>query len=510
MTCAQARTLLGAYRRDDWPPAELEALGHHLSECAECRRVEAAYRQVGEGIRQLPSITPPAALRAAVFAAIRAEEAQRAGSLAQLTTDDTQPRMPALGSAPRAPVTPRRPLVLGSRTAIAVAAVLLIGLFTARLVPALAQGLPFVAGNLASFAENAVSGVSGPHVDQYATGLRSGRITQAMASAHWVAYSTTDASRRSMLYAQSRSARRNVALLPAPQDAAIAVRGVSDHWVVWLSGGGTPSAAWTLWASPLPGAPGASAAGQPIALASSADTTSSAPTALGGVWVGGDVVLVAEMTRAGDGVLARLDLVPGQAAPSAAIVAHAQVPGHLLTDPSAANGTYYWGEVWVDGATGLRSDIWQSDASGQVRQITTDGQSFAPRTTDQSLVWVRPSYPVFLDAAAVASQPAQAVQQALEQLGGSIRTRDLRSDLRSGAGQQITAHASASSLGAAGGLIVWRDAGQTHTYHTYDLTRKAPSAVDSQIHTAAYAGANGTFLTWGQSGSSKIDVYDGR
>jgi hypothetical protein len=507
LTCAQARTLLGAYRRDDWPPAELEALGHHLGECAECRRVEAAYRQVGEGIRQLPSITPPAALRAAVFAAIRAEEAQRAGSLAQLTTDDTQPRMPALGSAPRAPVTPLRPLVLGSRTAIAVAAVLLIGLSTARLVPALAQGLPLVAGNLASFAENAVSGVGGPHVDQYATGLRSGRITQAMASAHWVAYTATDASGRSKLYAQSRSATRNVTLLPTPQDAAIAVRGVSDHWVVWLSGGGTPSAAWTLWASPLPGAPGASAAGQPIALASSADTTSSARTALGGVWVGGDVVLVAEMTRAGDAVLARLDLVPGQAAPSAAIVAHAQVPGHLLTDPSAANGTYYWAEVWVDGAAGLRSDIWQSDdASGQVRQVTTDGQSFAPRTTDQSLVWVRPSHPVFLDPAAVASQPAQAVQQALEQLGGSIRTRDLRS----GAGQQVIANASASSLGAAGGLVVWRDAGQTHTYHTYDLTRKAPSAVDSQIRAAAYADANGASLTWGQSGSSTIDVYDGR
>ena len=503
MTCARARQLLGAYRRDDWLPSELEALGQHLSSCAECRRVEASYRRVGEGIRQLPSIAPPASLREAVFAAIRAEEARGAPTLAQLTTEETQPRLPALRRGAGAAPTARRPLVLGARTAVAVAAVLLFSLFSARLVPALAQSLPLIASSISTAVQQAMGGATGPHVERYPTHIRSGHITEAMASDHWVAYVAADQSGHSMLYAENRSARRDLALLSAPLDTAIAVRGVSDHWVIWLAGSGTAASPWTLWASPLTATSSSAVASQPLALVSSGESASGAPALLGGVWIGGDIVLVAETTRAGDSTLVRLDLASGQGAPAAQIVAHAEAPGHLLTDPSAAGSTYYWAEVWLDGATGLHSDIWQSDGSGQAHQVTHDGESFAPRVAGQSLVWVRPSAPVFLDASVVAGQPATAAQLALAQLGGSIRARDLRS----GQGRQVSAHAAASSLGVAGALVVWRDGGQTHTY---DLAHGAPSAVDSQVHTAAYAGANGTALAWGQSGSITINVYDDR
>jgi hypothetical protein len=506
MTCARARQLLGAYRRDDWRPGELEALGRHLSGCAECRRVEASYRRVGEGIRQLPSITPPASLREAVFAAIRAEEDRGAPSLTQLTTEETQPRLPALRRGARTAPTTRRPLVLGARTAVAVAAVLLFSLFSLRLVPALAQSLPLIASSISTAVQQATGGAAGPRVEQYPTHIRSGHITAAMASNHWVAYVAADASGGSMLYAENRSARQSLALLPAPLDTPIEVRGVSDHWVIWLAGSGTAASPWTLWASRLT-AQGAGAgsvvAGQPLALVSSGsgESASSAPAQLGGVWIGGDVVLVAATKGAGDSTLVRLDLASRQGAPATQIVARAQAPGHLLTDPSAAGSTYYWAEVWVDGTTGLHSDIWQSDGSGQAHQVTHDGESFAPRVAGQSLVWVRPSVPVYLDASVVAGQPAAAAQRALAQLGGSIHARDLRS----GQGRQVSAHAAASSLEVAGALVVWRDGGQTHTY---DLAHGGPSAVDSQVHTAAYAGANGTALAWGQSGSVTIDVYD--
>jgi hypothetical protein len=509
MTCAQARRLLSAYRRDDWLSGELEALGAHLAGCAACRRIEAAYRQVGEGIRQLPTITPPPSLRAAVFAAIHAEATHDAPSLTQLTTEETQPQLAALpGGGPRPNARPnarRRPLVLGTRTAIAAAAVLLFGLFSARMLPAMIQGFPSVAGSISTAVQQALEGTQAPRIERYPAALGSGHVTQALASSHWVAYVTTDSGGRSMLYVENRAARRCVPLVAAPLNTAISVRGVSDHWVLWLAGSGAAADTWELWASPLGSA---SPSSQALLLASSANAGSSAPALLGGVWIGGDTVLIAQTTRGGDSTLVRLDLSSSQGTPAiqaTRLMARAQTPGHLLTDPSAAGGTYYWAEVWLDGSAGLRSDIWQGNASGQAHQVTHDGASFAPRVAGQSLVWVRPSAPVFLDPAVVAAQPAQATQLALARLGGAIRAQDLRG----GHARQVSAHAAATSLEVAGALVIWRD-GAGGQMHTYDLARGAPSAVDSQVHTADYAGANGTAVAWGQSSSTTINVYDDR
>src|SRR5579863_10402926 len=123
MTCARVRQVLAAYRRDEWSPAELEALGRHLASCAECRRVEATFREVGENVRQLPTITPPPSLRANVFAAIgkiAAEETPAPRSAVAMTRDDTQPRLTAVRrSTPDEPL--RRPFVVGTPAAIAVA-----------------------------------------------------------------------------------------------------------------------------------------------------------------------------------------------------------------------------------------------------------------------------------------------------------------------------------------------------------------------------------------------------
>src|SRR5262245_5616921 len=68
-TCQKVRRLLATYRRDDWSLEDIALLGDHLATCAECRRVEAAYREVGERVRRLPAIAPPPEFRDAVFAA---------------------------------------------------------------------------------------------------------------------------------------------------------------------------------------------------------------------------------------------------------------------------------------------------------------------------------------------------------------------------------------------------------------------------------------------------------
>lgn len=519
MTCAQAHRFLGAYRRDDWSPADLEQLGHHLAGCAECRRVEATYRQVGEHIRQLPSVTPPPALRAAVFAAIHAEEAQRERTLEQMTSDQTQPHLPVLraGHEARRGVRSGRPVAFGTRSAMAVAAVLLLSLVTARLLPALAGGMSDIARGIASgpLYLNGGATPSTPRIEHYATDRRSGPITGAMASAHWLVYVSTDHQGRFMLSAENRATLRTAPLLAAPSDAPLTVLAMSDQWVIWLAGTTTASSSWTLWASPLAvgdqaagvpaladGLASAPVAGQALAIVSSADAAPDAPALLSGVWLSGSTVLAAESTHAGNAQIVRLDLVPGQGAPPAQIVAHAQQAGHLLTDPSAAGGIYYWAEVWADGATGLHSDVWQGDGNGPARQVTTSANAFAPHAAAHALIWVQPRGALAFDAAAN-GRVDQAVHLALAQLRGSLQAHDLSSGL----GRQLGANALATSLAVAGPLVMWHDGAQVHTF---DLTHNGPSAVEAQIRSASVAGANGDALVWTQAGSSVINVYDGR
>jgi hypothetical protein len=299
------------------------------------------------------------------------------------------------------------------------------------------------------------------------------------------------------LYAEDRATKKTVPLLSAPVSGSLSLRALTDHWAIWLTGSGGTDAPWVLAASALPSSDHA-APTSAIVLASS---TVEAPALLGGVWASGNIALVAETTRAGNAIVTRIDLSSGQRTPGAQVIAQAQTPGHLLTDPSASGNTYYWAEVWSDGSNRLRSDIWRSSAGGQAQAVTTTGNAFAPRATDQELIWVQPSAPVALDASALAVQPAQTVRLALAQVGGSIQVRDLRS----GGSQQVTPHAAASSLQVADKLMVWRDGSQTHCY---DLSRHAPAVVDGELRGAGFAGASVSSLVWAASGSNTIDVYD--
>jgi hypothetical protein len=528
--------LLAAYRRDDWSPAELAALGQHLAGCADCRRAEAVFRQVGEGVRQLPSITPPASLRANVWAAIQADQTQRATSaelgaernaervatldaerratasperapavvrhdaaLVALTTGDTQPGLPALRRTDRARIVDGRgPLVFGARTAIAVAAVLVLSLVAARLVPLMGRQASGAAAAIATALPFALPGGAVPRVDHYAVNASSGRVTQAMASDAWLAYVTADASGHSMLFAEDRASHRAIALLPSAAAGAITLRAVSDRWVVWLAGDGVASSPWTLWAAALPADRRVGVAGQPVALLGASAAASTAPGVLGGVSLSGDTVLAAASTPGGAATITRLDLSITGAAPVARVVARAQATGHLLTNPSLTAGYYYWAEVWYDTATGLHSRIWRADSAGRVREVTTPRDAYAPHMADHSLVWVQPTSTIAADLQAAANQLDGTV---LGQVSGDIHVRNLTS----GHDTDVAAASTAGSVEAAGSLILWRAGGHVQTY---DLDRGGPSLVEGQVGSASYAAANATSLAWGARGSNVISVYD--
>jgi hypothetical protein len=150
---------LGAYRRDDWAPRELEALGLHLADCPACRQKEAAYRDVGAGVRQLSSITPPPEFRARVFAAIAADQAalagRRAGAVAitappvSASQVDTQPLLPVVrirSTQVRRSLLPERNA--WQRAGLGLAAALLIGALGARFIPLIEPGLANLAQSL--------------------------------------------------------------------------------------------------------------------------------------------------------------------------------------------------------------------------------------------------------------------------------------------------------------------------------------------------------------------------
>ena len=138
--CARTRSLLATLRPDEWSAGDLDTLTGHLAGCASCRQYQAAFRLVGEQIRQLPSIAPPADFRSRVFAAIREEERRVAPAILRLSREATNPSLPVVRSRSRTALrqTPRRQLA--PRFALAAAAALAVALLGARVAPLVASG----------------------------------------------------------------------------------------------------------------------------------------------------------------------------------------------------------------------------------------------------------------------------------------------------------------------------------------------------------------------------------
>ncbi len=192
MTCHQARQQLAAYRRDDWTASEMRALAEHLAGCASCRQVEATYRRVGESLRLLPTITPDASFRESVFAAIAAEQRTLGPAAMRASRAETEPSLPVV----RAPITPirsRRTPRPVMRAAVAIAAVLALGLFATQFVPSLPMGgaaanLFRGASSLSTPAPARTSGVVAlpSHLPFAASEFSATNLYQGRAGSEWV------------------------------------------------------------------------------------------------------------------------------------------------------------------------------------------------------------------------------------------------------------------------------------------------------------------------------------
>ena len=466
MTCRRAHRLLAAYRRDDWSPRDRAALGQHLNTCSACRKIEFAYRSVGESVRQLPSITPPLGFREAVFAAIRADEQRMGRAVAALTEADTSPELPVISSAHRpislAAARKRRTVRLNPRIAlIAAAAVVLLGVLSIQVLPH--SGLASLATSLGA-AHSGTGQTAKPSVARYMPDARAHAITRALATTKWLVYSAADTAGATTLYAENRQTKAIAPLTHGSATAPVMLRAVTNDWVFWSAG---DDASWTLYAGRFGGSAGAA-----TALVKS-DTSGDAPAALNGVWANAHMALVAVTTNAGESEVLRFALPATNAAP--VTIAETAVQGHALADPSADNSTIYWAERWQD-TTGQHSLIWSRSASDQARQMSADDTAFAPHIANGMLIWVE-------------GQPGTLEAEAL-----------------SGGQQQWTIAQSvdSESVRVAGETVLWRAGG---AMHAWDTRTHQSSAIDALVRSAAWVEACDSSIVWAGSDGA-IDVYD--
>jgi hypothetical protein len=497
MTCAQARQSLGASRRNDWSTQDLAALSAHLSSCADCRKVEAAYRGVGEQIRDLPSIQPPASFRASVFAAIAAdqariqrqaqpEKADKAGlgapaqttaprvaaTITEAASADTDPALRVVRRTPPPPTPWRisdlveraRASSYGMRAAVAIAAMLLLALIGSVAIPASPLYLGGASAQVAQYQPNA----------QYA------HVASAGASRNWLVYSGKDASGAQMLFAENRSSNTMTPLLSAPSKNPLTVYGVTSRWAVWSARDGD---AWTLYASPLAG-------GTPQTLLTSADDGSdSGPATLHGVWVGDEMALAALTTRAATSEIRKVELA--SATPKATTLASTNTLNHTYVSPSEDGGAYYWAEVWMDGGRDMHSVVWREDASQHAERVTSSEAAFQPQATGGSVLYV--------DVPGAQASSAD-VNEATAALSGSVHTQP-----KSGKTAQVGSGANPATLQAAGGLALWRSGGKVQTY---DVRSGGASRVDGQVRDASGVYLSGSALVWTDGDTSPLKVYN--
>lgn len=478
MTCHEARQRLAAYRRDEWTAADMRALSEHLGACAACRKVEAAYRRVGESLRQLPAITPPPAFKEAVFAAIAADQRKVGPAALRASRAETEPSLPVV----RAPVTPIRPrraerrvagrMAPAARVAFGAAAVVAVGLLATQFIPALGMG------DLSANLFRGTSSVSAEaRVSHYTPDATFHSVTSLRATSQWLAYSATDSAGATMLFVIDRHSGAARRLLATPSGAGIQIYALTPHWLIWGDAGAGGGAA-RVTALTGPGA------GQTRTLAQA----TGAGAALDGVWADDQRALVAERVAGGSELLS-LPVAGG----AATLLAQGSAPGAAITNPVAEGGVVYWDEVWS--AQGhLRGALWRLNGGAPTRETHAGDAVYALVAASDRLAWLSPA-----QAPAGGAPDTAALGALARTTRGAVRSLDLRS----GAVTTLAA-TGAAPLAAGGAVIAW--GGSAGATQTWDVSAGAPLAITHDLAGASVVGATDGALAWFDG--SRLSVYN--
>jgi hypothetical protein len=193
----------------------------------------------------------------------------------------------------------------------------------------------------------------------------------------------------------------------------------------------------------------------------------------------------------------RITLASGT--PVASVIART-TQGHLPTNPSSVDATYYWGDVWFDGKTGFHGAIWRGNDAGNSQEVSADESSFHPIATDGELVWVHVPQATLLHTLATDTAPSpDADIQLINELDGAVLARDLHTSQQ----WQIADSADAATLQAGGSLLLWHDNTQTHLY---DLHVRQSADIAQQVQTAAFAATTDSAVVWAQPEATALYV----
>ncbi len=547
MTCKQARQLLAAYRRDDLSPGENAELQAHLRECAECQARAAEFRRVGEALHALPRLAPPPDFYARVMAAVQREEQQAAAGRSQAAAQKKPEKvvvrgmtdvfyLPALRRAMlerRARVTPLR-RQMGPTSAFA----LRYGAALAALFMIFAFGV-----STALFLLNSPGAPTSPPTTCVLTRSCSPLVTSvyhpdpayplvadatASADGQYIIYAAHNTSGKWMLEELNVQAQKSTALLPAPVAGPLTLEGWARSWVLWAQGEQGAGKHWELDATELsPALPGAAPTVHLVQ--GNAAGPDGKVTALHGVSTVGATVLLAEELANGRGQLVSLDLAQTGAS-ARAVIATAELPGHLIADPTAmsdaATGelTTYWVDQWEDPNGTLHGNIWRLEPGGIPEPVTLNDSSFSPKIVAGNIIWLGEPSAQSGDAAAAQPAPSptpRASATAAPGSGGANNNQvagvvwmehlDGRPDLDTGAKQALSeTDTLVSDLRAGATFVVWKDS--RGDYLLYDVSKGHKQPLNSSITNPLALSVAPTAVLWvanenaAQSGTQTTQV----
>ena len=422
MKCEDIRVLLAAYRRSEWTLDEQRAVSKHLAGCAECRRWEVAARGVGEHLRQLPTITPPASLRERVFAAIREEEraSQSAASATPMptTAKKTVTTPISIAAARGAAANVLRPVRivppptervgevaigqmhiphvwLGRKTAIATVAALFALIFLAKLLPYTTTQIPrIVTGN------NSNPACLSQYCQQGNTSVLTAdptypQVQSVVADSTEAVYVGKSATGQEMLFVSDIATKKPVALLDTPVNGQLTVVALTPKLLIWTIGTTDDSKSnWSIDALPLVKGKVQSDVTQIITLAARGtylQDGNSPILAVNAFWVHQQSVLLTVTTQSLASELVRADLADNGIAFTETAIAQA-ASNHAFADPYLDDSAMYWVDASVGANATSQHVIWQESlqlgaAATPVTTATTNAAG--PITAQQGIAWIQ-------------------------------------------------------------------------------------------------------------------------
>jgi hypothetical protein len=497
MKCEDVRMRLAAYRRSEWSAEEQHAVSEHLAGCAACRRWESDARHVGDQLREMPTLVPPASLRANVFAAIRREELAAATHAAE-TAKPAEARVPKPAAPiliPRPSVRTVRPAVVaaagrlgevalgnmrptrvifGRQTAIATIAALFLIMFTARLLP-LNQVGGIASGNNALKITQAQ-----PPAFTISADPRFPKVTSVFANNNQILYIGQDANGQSMLFAYNRSASQFQELLAQPTSDTLTLLALSDQLLVWQD---RSNASWSLQATPLVNGFVLPLSGAALTLATNGASFADAALAqINAVWADGASVLFSAVNTHGATLLGRADDTPN-APLNETIVAEA-TPGDTFILPYLDGTTAYWVDEKTAADGSQQGTLWRKADEQAATSLGITANTFGPVAANGHVAWFQQSAPTSASTVINGS-----IMHPL--IGGIV----VRTDGGSATQTISAAPVNITDVWRGTGYILWRDALGLHVYHVDSGDRVDNSSLPV-LGAFDTIGLSATAMTW--------------